>query len=115
VFSPLRLRRVVPLSQDDMGPFVIKEEAPSPTSQHLAADFRDVTPGYFRTMGIPLLQGRVFTEHDDPDNPRVVIIDGTFAQGFFRGQDPVGKHLKEAPDTRPDGTPIASRTISCQR
>ena len=92
---------IVPLSQDDMdmGQFVIKEHAPLPTGQHLAADFRDVTPAYFRTMGIPLLQGRVFTEHDDPDNPRVVIIDGTFAQNFFRGQDPIGRHL-QVPDAR---------------
>ena len=95
---------IVPLSQDDMdmGQFVIKEEPPFPPGQHLAADFRDVTPDYFRTMGIPLLQGRVFTEHDDPDNPRVVIIDGTFAHRFFRGQDPVGKHLQIPNATRPE-------------
>jgi len=94
---------IVPLSQDDMdmGQFVIKEEPPLPAGQHLAADYRDVTPDYFRTMGIPLLQGRVFSEHDDPDNLRVVIIDGTFAQRFFRGQDPVGKHLQIPDATRP--------------
>ncbi|HXW89300.1 MAG TPA: ABC transporter permease [Terriglobales bacterium] len=95
---------IVPLSQDDMdmGQFVIREQPPVPTVQQLAADFRDVTPDYFRTMGIPLLQGRIFTEHDDPDHPRVVIIDGTFARRFFRGQDPVGKHLQISDATRPE-------------
>jgi putative ABC transport system permease protein len=50
-------------------------------------------------MEIPLLQGRVFTEHDDADNPRVVIIDWTFAQRFFPRQDPIGKHV-QIPDAR---------------
>lgn len=94
---------IVPLSQDDMhmGQFVITEDPASRSVQHLAADFRDVTPDYFRTMRIPLLEGRVFSEHDGPDNPRVVIIDRTFAQRFFRGQDPVGKHLQLPDSTQP--------------
>ena len=94
---------IVPLSQDDMdmGQFVITEDPTLRADQHLAADFRDVTPDYFRTMRIPLLKGRVFTEHDDLDNPRVVIIDQTFAKRFFRGQDPVGKHLQLPDSTRP--------------
>jgi putative ABC transport system permease protein len=95
---------IVPLSQDDMdmGQFVITEEPAFRAVQHLAADFRDVTPDYFRTMGIPLLQGHIFTEHDNLDNPRVVIIDGTFAHRFFRKQDPVGKHLQIPNATRPE-------------
>jgi putative ABC transport system permease protein len=95
---------IVPLSQDDMamGQFVITEEPGLRKIQHLAADFRDVTPDYFPTMGIPLLQGRIFTEHDDLDNPRVVIIDRMFARRFFRGQDPVGKHLQLPDATRPE-------------
>jgi putative ABC transport system permease protein len=52
-------------------------------------------------MRIALLEGRPFTEHDDLDSPRVVIIDRTFAQRFFRGQDPVGKHLQLPDSTRP--------------
>ncbi len=95
---------IVPLSQDDMdmGQFVITEEPEFRSVQHLAADFRDITPDYFHTMRIPLLQGRVFGEHDDLDQPRVVIIDTTFAHRFFRGQDPVGKHLQLPDSTRPE-------------
>jgi putative ABC transport system permease protein len=95
---------LVPLSQDDMdmGEFVIKEEPPLPQRQHLAADFRDISPDYFHTMGIPLVQGRVFTEHDNLDNPRVVIIDQTFGRDFFYNQDPVGKHLQIPDATRPE-------------
>jgi putative ABC transport system permease protein len=95
---------IVPLSQDDMdmGNFVIKEEPPLPQGQHLAAEFRDITPDYFRTMGIPLLHGRVFTGRDNLDNPRVVIVDESFARHFFPNQDPVGKHLQIPDSTRPE-------------
>ncbi|HEX7893001.1 MAG TPA: ABC transporter permease, partial [Terriglobales bacterium] len=94
---------IVPLSQDDMhmGQFVVTEEPALRAVQHLAADFRDVSPDYFHTMRIPLLEGRVFVEHDDMDSPRVVIIDRSFAQRFFRGQDPVGKHLQLPDSTQP--------------
>jgi putative ABC transport system permease protein len=87
---------IVPLSQDemDMGQFIIQEEPPPPPGQHLATDFRDVTPDYFPTMQIPLLQGRLFTEHDNLDNPRVVLVDQTFVRRFFRDQKALGKHLQ---------------------
>ena len=84
-----------------MGQFVVTEEPALRAVQPLAADFRDVTPDYFATMRIPLLEGRAFSEHDDGDHPRVVVIDRTFAQRFFRGQDPVGKHLQLPDSTQP--------------
>ena len=94
---------IVPLSQDDMdmAQFVIQEEPPPPPGRHLASDFRDVTPDFFHTMGIPLVHGRVFTEHDNLDNPRVVLIDETFAQRFFHDQNPLGKHVQVSDSTRP--------------
>ncbi|MFN2541938.1 MAG: ABC transporter permease [Chthoniobacterales bacterium] len=53
------------------------------------------TPGYFRTLGVPLLQGRDFTERDNTESPRVVIISETLARKFFPRADPVGKRFKE--------------------
>ena len=87
---------ILPFSQDDMdmGGFVIKEGAPLPPDQHLAADFRDVSPNYFRTMSIPLKRGRAFTDDDNTDNPRVVIIDESLARHFFPNEDPIGRHLQ---------------------
>src|SRR4030095_14105381 len=53
-----------------------------------------VSPGYFQTMGTPLLQGRDFTAFDNADAPGVVIINSYLAQQYFAGQDAVGKRLE---------------------
>jgi putative ABC transport system permease protein len=52
-----------------------------------------VSPGYFRTLQIPILKGRDFDAHDKIDTPNVVIVDETLAQQCFRGQDPLGKEI----------------------
>ena len=97
------LTEIIPLSQDDMdmGRFIVKEAPPSVPGEAPAADFRDVSSSYFGTMGIPILQGRAFTEHDNADGPRVAIVDATLARRFFPNQDPVGKHLQFAEVSRP--------------
>jgi putative ABC transport system permease protein len=97
------LTEIIPLSQDDMdmGRFIVKEAPPSVPGEAPAADFRDVSASYFGTMGIPLLQGRAFTDHDNADGPRVAIVDATLARRFFPNQDPVGKHLQFAEVSRP--------------
>ena len=50
------------------------------------ANFNDIAPGYFRTLGIPLIAGREFTAADGADAPRVAIINEAFARKF--GLDP---------------------------
>ena len=97
------LTEIIPLSQDDMdmGAFAVKEAPPSVPGEYPAADFRDVSPSYFGTMGIPLLQGRAFTDHDNADGPLVVMIDDTLARRFFPNQDPVGKHVQFSAASRP--------------
>jgi predicted permease len=52
-----------------------------------------VTPGYFDTLEIPVVEGRAFTDDDGPDALPVVIINQTFARRFLRGSDPVGRYL----------------------
>jgi putative ABC transport system permease protein len=55
---------------------------------------RVVSPGYFKTMSIPLLDGRVFTDGDKSDSPPVVIISETMARRFWPNEDPLGKRIK---------------------
>jgi putative ABC transport system permease protein len=57
------------------------------------ADFRIATIDYFRTMGIPLLQGREFTEFDGPGARDVVIVNDAFVKRHFPGENPVGKRI----------------------
>lgn len=55
--------------------------------------YNAVAPGYFSTMGIPLLAGREFTRADRMDAPKVAIVNEAFAKKFNLGHDVVGKHM----------------------
>ena len=68
-----------------------------PPGQELQVDLRDASSDYFRTMQIPLVAGRFFTEQDNLDSQQVVIIDQKFAQRFWPNNDAVGKHLWSDP------------------
>jgi putative ABC transport system permease protein len=57
-------------------------------------DIARITPDYFRTMGIRLLRGRAFTWQDNENAPLVAIIDETFAETWFKNQDPIGRRIK---------------------
>ena len=66
---------------------------PEPRGFHLAY-LRTIPPGYFKTVGHPLFQGRDFTDSDKGDSPQVCIVSKAFAQRFWPGQDPIGKRVK---------------------
>jgi putative ABC transport system permease protein len=76
------------------------QDAAKPTlqlNQRLIATIWTTTPGYFRTLGIPLRRGRDFTERDTADAQRVAIIDEALARRFWpaypAGLDPIGQRL----------------------
>jgi predicted permease len=52
-----------------------------------------VEPDYLKLMQIPLLRGRFFTDADNEHAARVMVVDQSFAERYFPGQDPVGKHV----------------------
>jgi putative ABC transport system permease protein len=52
-----------------------------------------VQPDYFPAMGIGLISGRAFTQHDDGDAPQVAVINESLALRFFPGEDPIGKRI----------------------
>ena len=70
---------------------------PLPLNQRMIATIWTTTPGYFRTLGIPLRRGREFNEHDTADAQRVTIIDEALARRFWpaypAGPDPIGQRL----------------------
>ena len=55
-----------------------------------------VRPGYFETLGVPLLRGRFFTPHDDERAAPAVVINEAMASKFFAGEDPIGRRLRMA-------------------
>jgi putative ABC transport system permease protein len=57
------------------------------------ANYRTVTPDYFRTMNIPIAQGRAFTDGDKDTAPLVIIINQALARRDFSGENPIGKRI----------------------
>src|SRR5256886_754238 len=53
----------------------------------------EITPGYFKTWGVPLLAGRDFNEHDTADGQKVCLISQAGAKQVFPGENPIGKTL----------------------
>ncbi len=84
----------LPLSGEGlMVPFDIEGSNPLPSGQKLYAAYNLISPDYFRTMDIPLRKGRVFSEQDDQNAARVVIISEAMARLYWPNEDPLGKHL----------------------
>jgi predicted permease len=63
------------------------------SSMRRSADARLVVPGYFKTMGMPLLSGRDIAETDKEGSPRVMVVSESLGDLFFPGQNPVGQKL----------------------
>lgn len=59
----------------------------------IGSRYNEVGPGYFRTMGTPMLAGREFTASDIVGSPKVAIVNEAFARKFGLGRDPIGKHM----------------------
>src|SRR5262245_5042195 len=62
--------------------------------EQVGVGFHSVSPDYFKTLGVKLLRGRVFTAQDRAGAPRVALINQTAAEKFFPGEDPIGKRLQ---------------------
>jgi putative ABC transport system permease protein len=94
---------VLPLVGGNTTRFIVEGEPVPPPGQQTEANLRDVSAGYFRTMGIPLVNGRHFSERDNASAPRVVIVNQTLASRVFPNGPAVGRRLIFTGDNR---TPI---------
>jgi predicted permease len=74
--------------------FTIPEHPAQGPSLQLDALTRKADPGYFNALGIPVLSGRVFNDQDRLGRTHHVVISKQFAQQFFPGEDPIGKHVR---------------------
>jgi predicted permease len=81
------------MADDSEAPFYIAERPkPDPKDYHWSV-FYCTSPHYLKTMGIRLLRGRFFDEHDDLSAPNVMLIDEELARAVFPNQDPIGQHI----------------------
>ncbi|HLY42484.1 MAG TPA: ABC transporter permease [Terracidiphilus sp.] len=71
-------------------------------------DAGEITPDYFKTMGMPLRRGRAFTPDDISSSPKAVIINEAFAQKYFAGRDPIGKWVS-------GNQPAPEKTVATDR
>jgi predicted permease len=72
---------------------VVGRPAPGP-GEGTGADYRVVTPGYFATLGIPILRGRDFVPADDSTGPRVVIVSARTARQLWPAGDAIGSRIR---------------------
>jgi predicted permease len=72
---------------------ILEKPAPSYTLQYEAMTLT-ADPQYFSVMQIPLLRGRVFTEHERLNNDHYIVVSKQFVDQFFSGDDPIGKHVR---------------------
>lgn len=66
----------------------------APPDQQPTADYDEVSPLFFSTMGIPLASGREFTRDDNESAPLVAVVNETMAARFWRGESPIGRRLQ---------------------
>jgi predicted permease len=85
---------ILPMSFNGITLSFENPEHPEPEGQRASADFSPITPEYFKTMRIPLLEGRDFSERDDLKSEQVIIVNRAFADKFFPGEEVLGKKLK---------------------
>ncbi len=74
--------------------FQVAGQALPETGKNPTANYHNTSPGYFRTMGIPLRQGRDFDERDTAGAPAVAIINETMARRWWPGTSPIGHSLR---------------------
>jgi putative ABC transport system permease protein len=74
--------------------FEVAGRPPVPPAQQPSMQVRVATPEYFSTLGIPLKRGRMFTEDDRLQSPKVVLITEAAAKQYFPNEDPIGRTIK---------------------
>jgi putative ABC transport system permease protein len=72
---------------------VLPDRGTPPRGSEPSVNFNTATSGYFGTMGIPLLRGRLFNEQDAGNGPRVFLVNTSLASRFWPNEDAIGKQI----------------------
>ncbi|MCU1242903.1 MAG: hypothetical protein JWO71_3629 [Candidatus Acidoferrum typicum] len=92
------------LTGSDMGSNVTIEGSKDLAAEDSHINFDPISPGYFSTLGVPLLSGREFNEGDGPGKAKVAVISEAMAKKYFAGRNPLGLHFAfgAGNDTKPN-------------
>jgi putative ABC transport system permease protein len=89
------IARDFPLAGTDPSmPILTDGKTPDPVQGEIVTRYRTVSDDYFRTLEVPLLQGRAFEDRDTASSPAVAIVSESLARKYWPGESPVGKRLK---------------------
>ena len=81
--------------------FVIEGKSYSAGQHNPSVTVPTSSADYFKTLGIPLLRGRYFSNDELPNTPRVALISESMAKQYFGGEDPIGKRFRDAESDNP--------------
>jgi predicted permease len=83
-----------PMSGDSWNEGIRVQGKPEPhEADNWDATWTRVTPGFFSTLGNPILSGREITEQDTANSPLVAVVNEAFAKKYFKGENPIGRHF----------------------
>ena len=85
---------VLPFSGAGAQSGISLRELPATKENEIRTDVQAATPGYFATLGVELLQGRLFEATDDGAHPAVAVVDERFAERFWPGTSPIGRQVQ---------------------
>ena len=86
----------LPLAIGVVAPFLADGQPIVPMGERPIGVWTAVTPGYFKTIEIPLIEGRDFTDADDENAPKRVIVSRSLARRYWPDESPIGKHIAYA-------------------
>src|SRR6516165_1696850 len=92
-FESVTISGDIPLVGFSRYPYARGDRDVPPVEERAIAPGHEITPGYFKTWGVPLLAGREFNEHDTADGHKVCLISQTGAKKVYPGENPIGKSL----------------------
>jgi len=99
------------LAGDNWGNSVQVEGFSAGPDTDVNSRYNEVMPGYFSTLGLPLIAGREFTRGDAKERAKVVVVNEAFAKKFNLLPNPIGKHIG---DRRP-GSPLDTEIVGFVR
>src|SRR5947207_3945411 len=95
----------LPLDKGPTAGFRIEGRPPLTIDKWPLVNYRTVSTGYFRTMNIPIVQGRAFTDRDTETTPLVIMINQALARRDFPNENPIGRRINLG-NMDPKGQPV---------